>query len=156
MPDSCCPMDCTPPGSPVIGISQPRILEGVAVSFSRGSSRPRDRMYISYPVLYTELYVTVPPLVDDAGTDSVGQCMWTNLCDRTLELMFPPLKVHNLNLPDNSHYVHLFFSLVQLGFLLLMLWILYLGKFFISVSLFVSFHSFLFQLRPVPLFSHFA
>ena len=71
----CNPVDCSLPGSSVHGILQARILEGVAVSFSRGSSRPRDRMYISYPVLYTELYVTVPPLVDDAGTDSVGQCM---------------------------------------------------------------------------------
>ena len=35
-------IDCSPPGSPVQGISQARILEWVAVSFSRGSSRPRD------------------------------------------------------------------------------------------------------------------
>jgi len=31
-----------PPGSSVCGISQARILEWVAISFSRGSSRPRD------------------------------------------------------------------------------------------------------------------
>ena len=37
----CHPMD--PPGSSVHGISQARILEWVAISFSRGSSRPRDR-----------------------------------------------------------------------------------------------------------------
>ena len=34
--------DCTPPGSSVHGISQARILERVASSSSRGSSRPRD------------------------------------------------------------------------------------------------------------------
>ena len=34
------PMDCSPPGSVVHGISQARILEWVAISFSRGSSRP--------------------------------------------------------------------------------------------------------------------
>ena len=96
-------------------------------------------MCISFPVLYTELYVTAAPLVEDSGTDSVRQCMWTNFCDRTLELMFPPLKVPNLNFPDHSHCAHLFFSLVQLRFLLLVLWILYLGKFFISVSVIVSF-----------------
>ena len=39
----CDPVDCSPPGSSVLGISQARILEGVATSFSRGSSRPRDR-----------------------------------------------------------------------------------------------------------------
>ena len=30
------PMDCSPPGSPVHGISQARILKGMAISFSRG------------------------------------------------------------------------------------------------------------------------
>ena len=41
------PMDCSPPGSSVHGISQVRILEWVAISFSRGSSRPRDQTQIS-------------------------------------------------------------------------------------------------------------
>ena len=34
----CEPMDCSPPGSSVHGIFQARILEWVAISFSRGSS----------------------------------------------------------------------------------------------------------------------
>ena len=34
----CSAMDCSPPGSPVHGISQARILEWVAIFFSRGSS----------------------------------------------------------------------------------------------------------------------
>ena len=34
----CDPMDCSPPGSSVHRILQARILEWVAVSFSRGSS----------------------------------------------------------------------------------------------------------------------
>ena len=34
----CTPMDCSPPGSSVHGISQARILEWVAISSSRGSS----------------------------------------------------------------------------------------------------------------------
>ena len=38
----CDPMDCSPPGSSVHGILQARVLEWVAISFSRGSSRPRD------------------------------------------------------------------------------------------------------------------
>ena len=37
------PMDCSPPGSSVHGILQARRLELVAMPFSRGSSRPRDR-----------------------------------------------------------------------------------------------------------------
>ena len=35
-------MDCSLPGSSVHGVLQARILEWVAVPFSRGSSRPRD------------------------------------------------------------------------------------------------------------------
>ena len=41
----CHPMDCSPPGSS--GISQARILEQVAISFSRGSFRPRDQTHVS-------------------------------------------------------------------------------------------------------------
>ena len=36
----CDPTDGSPPGSTVHGILQARILEGVAISYSRGSSRP--------------------------------------------------------------------------------------------------------------------
>ena len=36
------PMDCSPPGSSVRGISPARILEWVVISFSRGSSLSRD------------------------------------------------------------------------------------------------------------------
>ena len=43
----CNPMDGSPPGSPVRGISEARILEWVAISFSRGSSRHRDWTHIS-------------------------------------------------------------------------------------------------------------
>ena len=43
----CDPMDCSPPGSSVHGIPQARILEWVAMPFSRGSSQPRDRTRVS-------------------------------------------------------------------------------------------------------------
>ena len=46
-PTLCGPMDCNPPGSSVHGICQARILEWVAISFSRGSSRPKDRTHVS-------------------------------------------------------------------------------------------------------------
>ena len=42
------PMDCSPPGSPVHEISQARILEWVAISFSRESSWPRGWTCISW------------------------------------------------------------------------------------------------------------
>ena len=46
-PALCDPVDCSPPCSSVHGIFQARVLEWVAISFSRGSSRPRDRTQVS-------------------------------------------------------------------------------------------------------------
>ena len=43
----CDPMDCSPPGSSVHGIFQARVLEWVAIPFSRGSSQPRDWTLVS-------------------------------------------------------------------------------------------------------------
>ena len=43
----CNPMDCSPPRSSVHGIPQARILEWVAISFSRGSFQLRDQTHIS-------------------------------------------------------------------------------------------------------------
>ena len=42
----CDPMDCSLPGSSVHGILQARILEWLAIPFSKGSSRPRDRTWV--------------------------------------------------------------------------------------------------------------
>ena len=47
-PTLCDPIDCSPPVSSVHGILQARILERVAIPFSRGSSRCRDQTHISY------------------------------------------------------------------------------------------------------------
>ena len=46
-PNLCDPVDYSPPGSSVHGILQARILEWVAISFSRGSSRPKDQTQVS-------------------------------------------------------------------------------------------------------------
>ena len=43
----CDPMDCSPPGSSIHGIFQDKNLEWVAISFSRGSSWPRDQTHVS-------------------------------------------------------------------------------------------------------------
>ena len=47
-PTLCDPVSCSPPGSSVGGISQARILEWVAIFFSRGSSWPRGWTHVSY------------------------------------------------------------------------------------------------------------
>ena len=46
--NSLCPLDCSPPGSSIHGIFQARILEQVAISYSRGSSWPRGWTHVSW------------------------------------------------------------------------------------------------------------
>ena len=46
-PTLCDPVDCSLPGSSVDGILQARMLEWVAISFSRGPSQPRDQTRVS-------------------------------------------------------------------------------------------------------------
>ena len=60
-PILCNPVGCSPPGSSVHGILQARILEWVAISFSRGSSRPRDQ--IRSPALQADTLISEPPVL---------------------------------------------------------------------------------------------
>ena len=46
-PTLCDPVDCSPPGFSIHGIFQAWVLEWVAISFSRGSSWPRDWTRVS-------------------------------------------------------------------------------------------------------------
>ena len=80
-PTSCDLMDCSPPGSSVHGISQARMLEWVAISFSRGSSQPRDWTWVSHIagdplLLQVDSLPTEPPWkpwiswVDPKSTDT--------------------------------------------------------------------------------------
>ena len=46
-PTLCDPMDCSLPCSSIHGIFQARVLEWIAISFSRGHSWPRDRTRVS-------------------------------------------------------------------------------------------------------------
>ena len=54
-------MDCSPPGSSVCRISQPGIVQWVAISCSRGSSWPRDR-------------TRIPCNADDSLWHSLSEC----------------------------------------------------------------------------------
>ena len=47
-PTLCDPMDCSPPGSSVLGIFQARILEWLAIAFSRGCPQPRNWSRVSH------------------------------------------------------------------------------------------------------------
>ena len=58
-PTLCYPVDCSPPGSSIHRILQARILERVAISFSRGSSWSRNQTWVSCIAgrFLTELWV---------------------------------------------------------------------------------------------------
>ena len=58
-PTLCDPVDCNPPGSFVHGILRAKILESVAISFTRASSLPRDRTHI--PCIAGRFFTTEPP-----------------------------------------------------------------------------------------------
>ena len=65
-PTLCGPMDCSLPGSSVLGILQASILEWVSMPSSKWSSWPRDWTYISYIHLLWHVVSLplAPPLTD--------------------------------------------------------------------------------------------
>ena len=68
----CDAMDCSLPGSSIHGILQVRILEWIAISSSRGSSRPRDWSFISY--IYLHWQVGSLPLASPGKNITIYEC----------------------------------------------------------------------------------
>ena len=61
---ACCnPMGCNLPGSSVYGIFQARILKWVAISYFGGSSRPRDRTWVSWVSWLADGFFTTAPFI---------------------------------------------------------------------------------------------
>ena len=79
----CKPTDCSPPGSSVHGIFQARILEGVAMPSSRGSSWPRNQTCVSCigrQILYHYATREAPYLLSEVEWSEIAQSCPT-LCD---------------------------------------------------------------------------
>ena len=73
----CNPMDCSSRGSSVSGILQERILEGIAIPFSRGSSQPRDWTQVSHIAgRFFTIWTT-----REAQNLLRRVCIWSFLCD---------------------------------------------------------------------------
>ena len=88
-PTLCDPMDYSPTGSSVHGILQARMLEWIAMPFSRGSSQPRDRTWVSCIAgrLFT-IWVTGKTFA------SIWGIVGTWLCrHEKVDLCFPLLKI---------------------------------------------------------------
>ena len=84
----CKPIDCSPSSSYIYGISQARILEWVAIPFSRGSAQPRDRACISCDA--GGFSTTEPPgnLGWLAGSLPVSLGFWGQFSSRTFYRVF--------------------------------------------------------------------
>ena len=72
----CNPVDCSPPDSSVPGIPQARILDLVAISYCRGSSRPGIEP--TSPALTGRVFTAVPP----------GKSVSENRFDKTEKSMY--------------------------------------------------------------------
>ena len=85
-------MDCSPPDSSLHGVLQARILKRIAISYSRGSSRPRDRTHISH----TEgRFFTV------WATREAQDCLYSDLIIQFTHFpAFSPLASHFLLFPS--------------------------------------------------------
>ena len=82
-------MNCSPPGSSVYEISQVRILEWVATSFSRekGSSWSRDQIHICIAVrFFLYHWATWEAYTFWISSDWISSdCFWTMVLEKTLE-----------------------------------------------------------------------
>ena len=86
------PIDCSLPGSSIYGILQARILEWIAIPFSRGSSRPRDQTWV-YCCLQSSVQFS-----------SVTQSCLT-LCN-PMNRSMPGLPVHHQLLEFTQTHIH--------------------------------------------------
>ena len=80
-PTLCNPMDCSLPGSSVHGILQARILEWVAIAFSRGSFWPRDQILVFCTALQADSLSSEPP-----GKPDGGRVSWCFKCALDMNL----------------------------------------------------------------------
>ena len=74
-PTLCYPMDCSLPGFSVRGIFQAIVLEWIALSFCRGSSRPRDQTQVSC-LSYIGKQILL--LLCHLGSPCIYICMYVN------------------------------------------------------------------------------
>ena len=71
-------MDCSLPGSSVHGIFQARILEWIAISFSRGSSQLRNLLHCRQ-ILYQLSYEVTNRFKELDVIDRVPEELWTEV-----------------------------------------------------------------------------
>ena len=105
-PTLCDPVDCSLPSSSVHGTPQARILEWVATPYYRGSSRPRDRTWVSCIAgrFFTLWATREASVLMTVSFSSVTQSCLT-LCD-PVNHSTPGLPVHHQFPESTQTYVH--------------------------------------------------
>ena len=108
----CDPVDCSPPGSSVHGILQARILEWVAISFSRVSSQPMDQTQVSHIAARCfNLWATREALIRIAAAKSLQSC--PTLCD-PMDCSLPGSSVHGIFQTRVLEWVAIAFSFIPI------------------------------------------
>ena len=140
------PMDCSLPGSSVHGILQARILEWVAIPFSRESSRLRDWTRVSCTA---DRFFTVWATKEE-------KMSWfeLNFVDKYIFFTLPPFQLHflvpflmDLNfllIIENSYMAHYIANntIKLYNNLLSLLWIFYVLLYIHNFSMFQNYHHF--------------
>ena len=132
------PMDCSPSGSSVHEILQARILEWVAISFSRGSSQPRDWTHIScigkwilYHWATREVYYLCPVLYNwEQVACFCALQEWTQSMARVYSLFLNYISLEQLfraqaNIAKGFEYQY---SKAKLHLATIQLWLWYKGR----------------------------
>ena len=103
-PTLCDPNDCSLPASSVHGIFQAIVLEWVAISFSRGSSWPRDRTQVSLTVdrRFT-IWATREVLKQDWALKN--WCLWNVASEKTLESPLNSKEIKPVNPKGNKSWI---------------------------------------------------
>ena len=124
----CDPTDCSPPGSSVYGILQARILEWVAIPFSRGSSRPRNWIWVSCIAgRFFTMWAT-----REVVKQEKPNCLEEGEPDNMLESLADCITIHS------SVWLSFSFPVSSFIFLLISHWHLLVNRFFFKFFLTVQ------------------
>ena len=94
------PMDCSPQGSSVHGIIQARILERVAISYSRGSSQTRDGTYMSCIFCISRQVLYHCATWEAHETPAMWALLLSPLCTESTEKLGNLLKSHSWSMAE--------------------------------------------------------
>ena len=109
-PTLCNPKHCSLPGFSVHGISQARILEWIAIPFSRGSCQPRDQTQVScIPRNFFTIWVTRSHITfEQLSLHSLFQLSWP---------------AFHFSWPSLDNYINCFWNIFWFPQILPILWL---------------------------------